>query len=142
RRTAHEALVDAHLAAGRCVAWGFWKAKPQVVPRWIEQAAAWAENGIKQGDLDDSCLLRVAKEALAACVGMEGELDPAPWVERATQESDNLLAECDDPLRRRYVEWELGAAMYDALQVYHMTGKTDDAIEIGEQAVAHLEHGA
>ncbi len=48
-------------------------------------------------------------------------------------------ATTDDADLRQQLEWELGAALYDALQAHHLRGEHDQAIKYGELAMEHLE---
>ncbi len=86
--------------------------------------------------------LRVCQTALAACVGMEGELDPTPWAKKSLATSRAMIDATPDPLRKRQLQWDLGATLYDALQVYHVLSKTELALEFGGLAVENLEAGA
>jgi len=141
RKMAKEAMVTAHLCAARNIAWGDWKIKKKMVPSWLNRAdelAADVED--EEGVLPTE--LRVCREALTACVGMEGDLDPTPWIEKALSVGTPALDDATDPMRRRQLHWELGSALYDALQVYHATSDTTQAMKYGTLAVEHLEAGA
>jgi len=142
RRLAQESLIVAHLAAARNIAWGDWKMKKKMVPAWLNRADELATEMSREGATSVDMRLRVCREALAACVGMEGDLDPTPWAEKAVTLSTPLLAEAQDPLRRRQLEWDLGSALYDALQVLHTSGDSEQAMKYGSLAVEHLEAGA
>lgn len=142
RRTAREVLVDAHLGAARDIAWGFWKTKQSVVPSWLKRAEVAAKQAAGTDGAGDDHSLRVCREALAACVGMNGELDPAEWVQIAVAEGRRLIDKTNDPLHQRQLQWELGLALYDALQVYHIRQDAENAMECGELAVDYLEKGA
>jgi tetratricopeptide (TPR) repeat protein len=142
RRAAREVLVDAHLGAARDIAWGFWKMKQTVVPSWLKKAEDAAKQAAGVDGAGDDHSLRVCREALAAYVGMNGELDPAEWVQAAVSEGRLLIDKTVDPLHQRQLQWELGLALYDALQVYHIRQEAEHALECGELAVDYLEKGS
>ncbi len=142
RRLAQESLIVAHLAAARNIAWGNWKMKKKMVPAWLNRADELATQFSSEGATSVDMRLRVCREALAACVGMEGDLDPTPWAEKVVALSTPLLAETEDPLRRRQLQWDVGSALYDALQVLHTSGDSEQAMKYGTMAVERLEAGA
>ncbi len=142
RQMAQETLVSAHLAAARNIAWGDWKMKKKMVPAWLNRADELAQDMAADDGAPADIGFRVCREALAACVGMEGELDPTPWIEKALAQSGPALEAAQDPLRHRQLDWDLGATLYDAVQVYHTAGDVAQATKYGALAVEHLEAGA
>jgi tetratricopeptide (TPR) repeat protein len=139
RRLASDALLKSHLALARDIAWGAWKSKTVAVPQWLQRAAAIAQKVNERGEGSGEELFLVAKEALAAYVGLQGELDPTPWMEEALTHGRKLIRKSKDPLWRSRWEWELGLALYDALQVYHMRKLYEPALKCGTLAVDYLE---
>jgi tetratricopeptide (TPR) repeat protein len=141
RLAAKEALIDAHLGAAHDIAWGNWKEKQKAVTRWLERATTLADDLIKNDEGSQVYRLRVATRALAACVGARGEVDPTPWAEDALRVGQALIASADDPSRKAQFRWDLGTALYDALQVYQIRGQHDTAMKYGELAIQYLEEG-
>ncbi|MDZ7617885.1 MAG: tetratricopeptide repeat protein, partial [Patescibacteria group bacterium] len=140
RLAAKEVLIDAHLGAAHDIAWGEWDDKAEAVPRWLSRAAAVVEDVVANESGDEEHRFRVATRALAACVGMRGEVDPAPWTQEALRSGQALVESAAGyPERVARLRWELGMALYDALQVYQMRGEHDKALQFGEQAIGHLE---
>ena len=78
RVAAKEVLVDAHLGAAHDIAWGEWKEKPKAVARWLERAAAVADDVVDNEGGSQEQLFRVYARALAAYVGVRGGIDPEP----------------------------------------------------------------
>jgi tetratricopeptide (TPR) repeat protein len=142
RRLAQESLIVAHLSAARNIAWGNWKMKKTMVPNWLNRADELANEFAANKDANVDMRLPVCREALTACVGMEGDLDPTPWVEKTIAISAPALSEAKDPLRHRQLEWDIGTALYDALQVFHTAGDAEQAMKYGMLAVEHLEAGS
>ncbi len=139
-QAAKEVLLEAYLGAAQDIAWGPWNKKDVAVPRWLAKAADLAERG---GDGDSSALrLRVATRSLAACAGLQGQLDPTPWTEQTLTLAQQILQALRHPDQRRQVQWDVGIALYDAVQVYQMRGQHQEALRVGEKAVAFLEQGA
>jgi len=141
RQAAKEVLVNANLGAAHDIAWGTWKEKQRSVPRWLELADKWAEDLIANEGGSPQHRFRVAARALAACVGMRGKLDPDKWAQEAIQTGEALIAATDDPARKAQLQWDLGMALYDALQTYQMRNDHDTALKYGERAIEHLEQG-
>jgi len=141
RVAAKEALVDAHLGAAHDVAWGMWKDKDKAIVRWVERAKVLADDLVKTDGASEFYRLRVYTRAVAACVGARGAVDPRPWAEDALRVGKGLIASAQDPLRKAQFQWDLGMALYDALQVHQMRGEHDVALKYGEMAIEYLEKG-
>ena len=140
RLAAKEVLIDAHLGAAHDIAWGEWDDKTAAVPQWLARANAVVEDVIANEAGDEEHRFRVATRALAACVGMRGEIDPAPWTEETLRTGQLLVQAADGHTERTArLHWELGMALYDALQVYQMRGEHEKALKFGEQAIGYLE---
>jgi tetratricopeptide (TPR) repeat protein len=139
RREANRVLLDAYLAMAQDIAWGNWKRKSEAVPQWLTRAEATAADLVKHEPNDCDAELRVARGALAACVGAQGKLDPKVWLERVREEADQLLTTSDDELGAEAWHWELGTAYYDALQVAQSRGEHELALDYGSLAIANLE---
>ena len=141
-QAALDVLLASHLGVAQDIAWGRYKGKERVVPRWLEQSQALA----KAPGLSDwkaaEYEFRVARTALSAHVGMQAPLADDQWPERALSSGRKLLVSTTDSLRQQQIEWELGTAMHDALQLYLMMGKYDPALKYGSLAVRHLERGS
>jgi tetratricopeptide (TPR) repeat protein len=139
KRVAQRVLLDAHLAMANDIAWGSWKNKSTAVPQWLKRAEKLIDDGAKL-DVDvANDRFKLSQDALAAFVGLQGQLDPTPWVELLAKQGAELVEAADDPLARQRMQWELGMAYYDALQVYHMRREYPQALTYGGLAVSFLE---
>ena len=125
RYAAKEVFVDAHLGAAHDIAWGAWKEKSKAVVRWLERAAAEANDMAAKEGSGPEPLFRVHTRALAAYVGLRGELDPEAEVKAVLDAGGQVIAAAHDPTRRTQAEWELGMALYDAVQIAQ--ARTDHA---------------
>jgi tetratricopeptide (TPR) repeat protein len=141
RLAAKEVLIDAHLGAASDIAWGKWKQKETAVPKWLGRASAFADEMIANDGGSDQQRFRVAVRALSTYVGLHGKLDPTDWVRQAVETSDRLIAATKDEQRKEQINWDLGMALYDAVQTYQARGAEDEALLCGEQAIARLEQG-
>lgn len=139
RQLARRVMLEAHLSIARDIAWGAWKRKSTAVPMWLERAETVARETQRRPEAYGDEMFLVAREALAAYVGTQGEVDPRNWAEIAQKEGSALIRETRDALYKSKVEWELGLAMYDALQICHMRRSFDPAVEYGKLAVRYLE---
>lgn len=141
RVAAKKVLIDAHLGAAHDIAWGDWKEKQKAVPRWLDRAVLLAEEMIDKEDGNQEHRFRVASRALAVCVGLSGSLDAEKWTKMVVSTGEQLIAETDDPLRKAQYQWDLGMALYDALQIYQMRNDHQTALKYGEWAIDYLEEG-
>ncbi len=139
RLAAKEVLVDAHLGAAKAIAWGPWEQKEIVVPRWLERAGQAADALTQEGG-SPLVRIRVAASALNAAVGVPSGLDPQPWLARLEEAAPAALAEATG-VRRSQVQWDLGVALYDAVQCFQIRGEHDHALHYGAQAAELLEAG-
>lgn len=138
RIAAKEVLIDAHLGAAHDIAWGEWKDKEAAVPHWLERAAAAADDLIAREGAGDDQRFRVCTRALAACVGVRGGVDPTVWAKAVIHIGEKLIASTDDLSRQSQLRWDLGMALYDALQTFQMRNDHSSALKYGELAVQHL----
>ncbi len=141
RVVAKEVMVDAHLGAAHDIAWGNWKEKSAAVTRWLTQANAFAEDLIENEHGSAEYRFRVSTRALAACVGVQGKMDPEKWIREAIRSGDQLIAASEDAHYKARFQWDLGMALYDALQIYQMRDDHDMALTYGERAIEYLEEG-
>lgn len=139
RLMAKEVMVDAHLGAAHDIAWGVWKDKEIAVPRWLGRAAAFADEMARNEGVSEEQQFRVATRALAVYVGLRGTADPTEWTQRALRTGQAMIEASNDPARKAQYQWDLGIALYDALQVYQMRGDQSSALRYGERAVEYLE---
>jgi tetratricopeptide (TPR) repeat protein len=138
RRIAQQALLGAYLSSARAISWGHFQQKSKVVPEWLGQAEELADKmAALEANTDQG--LRVCREALSASVGVDGKLDPKHYAKRAVAIGEATIAGTEDPFRRQYLHWELGTALYDALQACHARGDKEHALEYGQLAANHLE---
>lgn len=141
RLAAMEVLVDAHLGAAHDIAWGDWENKKVAVDTWLGRASAFVEGMIEAESAGPSLQFRVATRALASCVGARGKIDPTPWAESAVQSGQKMIDSVDDAIQKNGIAWDLGLALYDAVQVYQMRDEQDLALKIGQTAIGLLEQG-
>jgi tetratricopeptide (TPR) repeat protein len=139
RLVAKEVLVDAHLGAAHDIAWGTWKEKEEAVQQWLGRAETLAKDLFEnEGNSQEHCF-RVSTRALAAYVGLHGKLDPNKWAKEARRSGEELISATEDPWRKAQFQWDLGMALYDALQVSQMRNDHDAALNYGQWAVEHLQ---
>ncbi|MCH8921547.1 MAG: tetratricopeptide repeat protein [Planctomycetes bacterium] len=141
RRAAKRVLVEAHLGVARDIAWGNWKEKQRVVPKWLNRASAYAEDFIEKDEGDEQLRLAVMQAALSACVATKAQLDPSPWTGDALAVSRKMIADSTDPLRRQRIQWLQAMILHQAVRIAHAQGKYDQAIQLGSLAVKQFQQG-
>lgn len=139
RVAAKEVLIDAHLGAAHDIAWGTWKEKEKAVARWLDLAEALAKDYNKTEGGNGMHTFRVAARALAVSVGLRGKLDPEKWSAILVRQGEELIAASADPVQKDRLKWDLGVALYDALQIYELRRDHDAALKYGERAIDYLE---
>ena len=141
RLAAMEVLVDAHLGAAHDIAWGDWENKKVAVTTWLARASEFAEGMIAAESAGPALQFRVATRALASCVGARGKIDPTSWAESAVKSGQEMINSIDDQAQKNSIAWDLGLALYDAVQVYQMRDEQDFALKTGQTAIGLLEQG-
>lgn len=140
RRAARIVALDAHLELANSIAWGFWRQKEKTVPKWLDRAETLADQLATEDKAGEEYHLRVAAKALAASVGLKGAVDPSPWVKALQEAGGKQLSTLTDPIRHRQLEWQVGLALYDAMQAYHQLEAHRQAMEVGTLAASAIEH--
>jgi tetratricopeptide (TPR) repeat protein len=140
RLAAKEVQIDAYLGAAHDIAWGEWKDKPRAVKRWLARAKAVADDLVLNEGGSEEQLFRVYARALAACVGLRDAIDPAADATGLMETGEKLVAAARDPGRKARLQWELGMALYDAVQICQMRSEGDKALKYGEAAAGYLAH--
>ncbi len=138
RIAAKEVLVDAHLGAAHDIAWGDWKEKSKAVVRWLDRAGTAAEDLVVNEGGNPEQIFHVHARVLATCVGALGEIDPAPVAKAIVEAGDKLIAETRDPSHKAQLQWELGMALYDAVQICQMRAEYDKALKHGDAAAVYM----
>jgi tetratricopeptide (TPR) repeat protein len=138
RLAAKEVLIDAHLSAAHDIAWGEWKDKPKAVARWLDRAALTAKDIVNNEGGSEELLFRVYGRSLAAYVGVRGGIDPATAAQAVAASGVKLIASARDPQRKAQIEWDLGMALYDAVQICQMRSEPEAALRHGEASAKYL----
>ncbi|MCG2684933.1 MAG: tetratricopeptide repeat protein [Planctomycetales bacterium] len=138
RVAAKEVLIDAHLGAAHDIAWGEYKEKGKAVVRWLERARAAADDVVENERGNPLLLFHVCTRTLSAYVGVRGKIDPASAVKATVEVGEKLIAATRDPGRKAQLQWELGTALYDAVQVCQMRSENEKALKYGRTAAEYL----
>ncbi|MHB8898450.1 MAG: tetratricopeptide repeat protein [Thermoguttaceae bacterium] len=141
RLAAMEVIVDAHLGAAHDIAWGEWENKKVAVDTWLNRASSFAEGMVESGSAGPPLQFRVATRALASCVGARGQMDPTSWAQKAVEAGQKMIQAAQDPSQKNGIAWDLGLALYDAVQIYQMRDEQDLALQTGQSAIELLERG-
>ena len=118
------------------------KGKDEAVAVWLDKASDFAEQLIRDEGRSAECRFRLSVHALAACVGLRGQLPPTPWTDKALESGKGLIAAAIDPSRKAHLQWDLGMALYDSMQVCQMRGEQDDGLKYAALAADYLEQAS
>lgn len=141
RLPAKEVLVDAHLGAAQDIAWGSWNQKEASVSKWLQRAATAADDLIATEKGSSEYRFRVAARGLTAYVGLQGKLDPTELADEAVRVGQELIGAATSSSAKQQAQWDLGMALYDAVQLYQMRKEHESALRFGQQAASFLEQG-
>lgn len=133
-----EAMLAANLGTARDIAWGPWNRKAEVVPKWLADSQTLALEDNSAPEVACQRKLQIARAALGALAGMQGELDPTNWMDALEAGTQEALAASDDPLRRGQLQWDYALACFDGMQVYHARGDSQRALRASEKAIESL----
>jgi tetratricopeptide (TPR) repeat protein len=139
RTAAKEVMIDANLGAAHDIAWGAWKEKDKAVPRWIEQALKLADDLVLNESGPATYRFHAYARALAACVGTRGGVNPGQWPEETLRLGRAMIDAAEDSACKARLQWDLGMALYDALQIYQLRGEHGTAMKYGELAIQYME---
>jgi tetratricopeptide (TPR) repeat protein len=139
RRDAKQVVIDAHLAMAICVASGNWQRKEEVSAKWLDRGQQLVEDFVKFDQGDPALGLIVHRRRLAANSALPRPIDPSADADAAIRQARELIARSPDGLYKQRIEWELGTALADAMQIEHRRGKQPEAIRYAETAVGLLE---
>lgn len=138
RQTALEAMIDAHLGVATDIAWGRWKNKPNVVPKWLERAEKLVDAA--EGDeAKTRSRFRIAEQALWAHLGMQAPLGNVDWAGKCLQVGETMIKQTDDPTRRSEIQWQLGMALNHAMQIFLEAKNYEESLKYGVKSVQLLE---
>jgi tetratricopeptide (TPR) repeat protein len=141
RLAAKEVLLDGHLGAVHDIAWGDWKEKETSVIKWLERAATFADDLVANEDGSEEHQFRVCTRALSAAVGVGGKIEPQAWIQECLAKGQDLIDSAADPVHKAQYQWDLGMALYDAVQLYQMRSDHASAQKYALAAVEYLEQG-
>jgi tetratricopeptide (TPR) repeat protein len=141
RRAAKRLLVDANLAVAHDIGWGRWQHKPTVVPKWIDRATTFADDLIAREQAPLETRLHVYEQAVAALSGIAQPPAAAKWIEGLTESGKKIIDESSDATYKARVAWHLGVALNDAAEIEKALGHRDQALALGQTALAYLDQG-
>ncbi len=83
--------------------------------------------------------MRVNEQSLAAMAGLSDPPDVTKWENAALAQAKVLFNETTDPTRASQIQWQLGLALCDAVQIEQTRKKYDRALDFGKMAYEHLK---
>ncbi len=134
RRAAKRMLIEAHLAIARDIARGAWKEKPQTAGQWLDRADALVDEVIANESADGWLAFDASCHRLEAYTWLDGKVDPAGVIETTQSLAVELTQQASDPTYRRDIQWRLGKALVDAVDIARSRSNVPQALEYGEAA--------
>ena len=99
------------------IAWGHFQHKSEAVEKWLDGAAVLARDLVGQKVLKPEVILRVNEQALAALAGLPNPPDATKWEKASLEQAKALFTQTTDPTRASQIQWQLGMALCDAVQI-------------------------
>ncbi len=141
RRAAKEALMDAYLGVAYDIGRGHWQQQATVVPQWLSQALAVADDLIRNERAPDSTRLHVHERALAALAGIAEPPEPRTWVRGLTELGAMMVRQADDADYQAHLAWRMGVALGDATEIETARRNSQQAMKLGNMAMAYFAQG-
>lgn len=143
RQTAKDILFESRLAVAKDIAWGRWKGKDRAIENWLASAQSIITDPemMAARRFSQEYPLKLAICELACQTGMKEENDIEPYVKEVIQTGEKLLTKTNDSILLQKLQWEIGLAVYDAVQIYQLRGKYNLALHYGELAAEYMETG-
>ena len=104
-------------------------------PSWLERALAVANDLVATEGASQEQVFHVYVRAMAAYVGVHNGIDLEPTVTAVVSTGEKLISSTSDPVQKAQFQWELGTALYDAVQISQMRGEYDAALKYGQTGV-------
>jgi tetratricopeptide (TPR) repeat protein len=141
RRAAKEVLVDAYLGVAYDVGHGHWQQQATVVPQWLDQALATADDAIRRDRAAAELRLHVYERALAALAGVVEPPDPHKWSRGLGELGAVLVRQADDPDYQSHLSWRMAVALGDATEIETARQNGQEAMRLGNMSMAYFAKG-
>ena len=82
------------------------------------------------------------RQILATAADIRNPEDPAHVIHEMMDQGRQLIAESNDELRKRSIEWKLGGGLAEAVRLQRQRGKADDALQLADEAMKLLRTSA
>jgi hypothetical protein len=127
-------LIEAHLAIAHDIARGTWQEKPQTVSQWLDRADVLVDEVIANESADGWLAFDASCHRLEAYTWLEGKVDPTAAVEMTRSLAGDFTQQASDPTYRRDIQWRLGKALVDAVDIERSRSTVPKALEYGDEA--------
>jgi tetratricopeptide (TPR) repeat protein len=143
RQTAKDILFESRISIAKDIAWGRWKGKERAIKNWLSSAQSITIDPemIAARRFSLEYPLRLAVCELACQVGMKADNDIESYVKEVILAGEKLLEKTNDTILLQKLQWEIGLAVYDAVQIYQLHGNYEPALHYGELAAEYMELG-
>ena len=140
-RAAKEVLVDAYLGVAYDVGHGHWQQQATVVPQWLDQALATADDAIRRDRAAAELRLHVFERALAALAGVVEPPDPLKWSRGLGELGAVLVRQADNPDYQAHLSWRMAVALGDATEIETARQNGQEAMRLGNMSMAYFAKG-
>ncbi len=141
RKSAKQTLIRSHMSIARNIAMGDFQKQKTVVPKWLNRSRALIDEYVSHERGDRAIYLDFYRQVLATAADIRNPENPSHVVNKLTNESRRLISEADDELRKRTLEWKLGAGLAEAVRLQRQRGRADEALELADESM-HLLKGS
>ena len=142
RRLAKMTLIRSHLAIARNISMGDFQKQQKVVPKWLSRSRALIDEFVEHERGDRSIYLDLYRQILATAADIRNTEDPSHVIAQMTDESRDLIASANDEMRKKQIEWKLGAGLAEAVRLQRQRGEADEALQLADTAMTLLRTSA
>ena len=139
RRAAKQVLLEAHLGVAYDIGRGRWQQKVESVAKWVNRAAVFADDLMRNEQAGAEVRLQVYMGALAAIGGIAEPPDINRWASGTRALGQKLYEQSEDAVYRGELAWQLARTMSEVVEIETTRGNSDEALAAGSLARSLFE---
>ena len=142
RRLAKEVLIKSHIAVARDVSLGDFQSQDSVIPKWLNRARALVKEYVERDQGDPALYLEVDRQELATAGDIRSTKNLTKVIDKMMVRGEKLVNSHSDPRGKSRIQWQMGAALAEAVRLERIRGKEEIALEFADEALELLQASA